>query len=196
MRHRFLFAYLLFVALLWPAVAAAQNLEVRLEGTQLRISASGLNFITGDALKRLQDGASVTFTFRLGTHASRNSAPTDLVTTRFVVSYDLWEEKYAVTRAGAGPRSISYLSLAAAEKWCMDLLSLPITGMSEDAPFWVTLEYRTEDPATPSGGAENSRATLGALIDVFSQRPGRQQLSGRREATGGPFRLSDLRRKR
>jgi hypothetical protein len=185
----------LLLALLVPAVLQAQNLNVRLDGGQIRIASADFRFITGDTLKRIQDGASVAFTLQVGTHATRGGAPRDLISTRFVVSYDLWEEKYAVTRPGSVARSASYLSLQAAEQWCLDLLSIPIAGLSEDSPFWVSVAFRVEEPA-PSSAQEGTRPTLGVLVDIFSRRSDLQSLTSRKEVTGGPFRLSELRRNR
>ena len=195
MRNPYWRISLLTVWLLCAGNVAAQSVDLRLDGTQLRVSAPAFHFITGDTLRRLQDGVSVTLTFQLGTHASRTGAPRDLVTTRFIVSYDLWEEKYAVTRPGPGARSVSYLSLAAAEKWCLDLLAVPVAGMPENSPFWVTLGYRLENPAAAPAPSGSSRMSLGTLIDIFSQRADPRP-EGNREITSGPFRLSDLRKNR
>jgi hypothetical protein len=180
---------------MWPLAAAAQSLEARLEATQLRISAPSFHFIAGEALTRLQNGASVTFTFQLGTRRERTGASRDLITTRFIVSYDLWEEKYAVSRPGAERLSVTHLSRAAAEKWCMDHLSVSTAGIAEQTPFWITLSYQLEESES-SSTSNNSTLNLGALIDIFSQKEDRQRSSGSREITGGPFRLSDLRKKR
>jgi hypothetical protein len=109
-----------------------------------------------------------------------------------VFSYDLWEEKYAVARLDPSGRSISHLSSSAAETWCLDALALPISGLSPNDPFWVSLEYRAEDPPRATDESDNSGFTLGGLIDIFSRRNQKQQPRGSRD--GGPFRLSDVRR--
>jgi hypothetical protein len=188
-------ASLALVLMLWPAAAAAQNLDVRLDGTGLRVSAPGLRFLNGDALRRLRNGNSVNIDFQIGTLNSRFGAPRDLVTTRFVVSYDLWEEKFAIKRTGAESRSISHLSLQDAEKWCLDSLVAPTGSLSADEQFWVMVGYRIEDPP-PASGDGRSTFSLGSLVEIFSQRQGQERPAGRREITGGPYRLSELRRNR
>jgi hypothetical protein len=144
-------------------------------------------------LKRLRDGAIVSFVFQLGTSTSRVGTPQNLVTVRFAVSYDLWEEKFAVTRSGVAPRSVSNLTQEGAEKWCIDALTLPATAASDES-FWVTLSYREEEPPAE---IQRSRSgfSLGGMVEIFSQRS-QDRSPGRKEITAGPFRLSDLRKKK
>src|SRR5437016_5563984 len=170
----------------------AQSLNVRLEGDQLKIVAPQLRLLTGEALQRLRDGASVTYVLETVITSGRNGDRLAQATFRFVFSYDLWEEKYAVTRVGSPPRSVSHLSASSAEAWCLDLIRVPIAGISAQTPFWVSLEYRTEEPQRPPDNGDNSGFTLGGLIDIFSRRTLKQESRGSREA--GPFRLVDLRR--
>ena len=170
----------------------AQSLNVRLDGDQLKIGAPQLRLLTGDALQRLRDGASVTYVFETVITSGRNGDRLAQATFRFVFSYDLWEEKYAVTRVGSPPRSVSHLSAPGAEAWCLDLIRVPLAGISAQTPFWVSLEYRTEEPQRPADNGDNSGFTLGSLIDIFSRRTLKQEARGSRDA--GPFRLADLRR--
>jgi hypothetical protein len=158
----------------------------------LKVSAPQLRFLTGEALQRLRDGASVTYIFDLTITGGQYRARLARATYRFVVSYDLWEEKYAVARLDPSARAISHLSAAAAEAWCLDSLLLAANGLSPTDPFWVSLEYRAEDPPRPADGSDNSTFPLTGLIDIFSRRNPKQPPRGSRE--GGPFRLSDLRR--
>ena len=176
----------------YPAVLRAQSLNVRLDGNQIRIGAPGLRFLNGEAIQRLRDGATVTYVFDVVATEGRYGARLAQATYRFVFSYDLWEEKYAVARLDSPPRSISHLSSSAAETWCLDALALPISGLSPTDPFWVSVEYRAEDPPPAADESDNSGFTLGGLIDIFSRRNQKQQPRGSRD--GGPFRLSDVRR--
>jgi hypothetical protein len=158
----------------------------------LRISAPQLRFLTGETLQRLRDGASVTYVFDVAATGGRYGARLAHASYRFVFSYDLWEEKYAVARLDPSPRSISHLSAAAAESWSLDSLILPVNGLSPNDPFWISLEYRAEEPPRSTEDLDNSGFTLGGLIDIFSRRNQKQPPRGSRD--GGPFRLSDLRR--
>ena len=42
----------------------------------------------------------------------------------FTLSFDLWEERFAVSRAGSPPRSISHLRANDAENWCLENLTM------------------------------------------------------------------------
>ena len=134
----------------------AQSLNVRLEADQLKIVAPQLRLLTGEALQRLRDGASVTYVLETVITSGRNGDRLAQATFRFVFSYDLWEEKYAVTRVGSPPRSVSHLSAPGAEAWCLDLIRVPIAGISAQTPFWVSLGYRTEEPQRPADNGDNS----------------------------------------
>lgn len=190
-RNRFLQACLILLLTTYPALLRAQSLSVRLDKDQLKISAPQLRFLTGEAMQRLHDGASVVFVLEAAITSARFGSPLARTKSRFVFSYDIWEEKFAVTRVDAPSRSVSHLSASAAEAWCLDSFVLSAAGLSPNDPFWVLLEYRAEEPIPSSDGSDNSGFTLGGLIDIFSRRNQRQQLRGSRE--GGPFRLADLR---
>jgi hypothetical protein len=170
-----------------PAALIAQSLNVRLDNGQLRFAAPQLRILTGDPLRRLKDGASVMYVFRLSLRNERRGAPIAQGTYRFVVSYDLWEEKFALTEVEPVRRSVSRLSESAAQSWCMEAVTLPAAGIAADRPLWATFEYEDED----SGGGSNSGFPLGPLIDIFSKKNPNQPVRGSREA--GPFRLSELR---
>jgi hypothetical protein len=117
----------------------------------------------------------------------------------YALSYDLWEERFAVTTNEARPQAVSHLTLAAAEAWCVEQLTIPLTALGSlgrELPFWIRLEYRIVDA---DGTAEESDAgyTLQALIDLLSRR--RKTASGQTSNAGaaqaephvleaGPFR--------
>lgn len=79
-------------------VLAGQSLSARIDRDQLRVLAPRLHFLVGEPLTRLRNGATVNYEFQLVLRADRNSRPVARVQQRFAVSYDLWEEKFAVTR--------------------------------------------------------------------------------------------------
>jgi hypothetical protein len=178
--------------LIYPISVNAQSLRVAAEGDQLRIAAPQLRLLTKDAMDRLHDGASVAYALTIAVSSTPDGAPLDQMTYRFIFSYDLWEEKFAVTRLEPSPRAISHLTAAAAEAWCLDALVIRVSRLNADRPFWLTLTYRAEAPAA-AGGADDSGFTLGGLVDIFSRPNRRQQMNGSRKA--GPFRLTDLRRR-
>jgi hypothetical protein len=177
--------------LVWPVEQSwAQALTVDTVGDLLRVRAPGFSFLKGDPLARLKDGRSV----RVELAAMVLPAPGKSVvaTTRriFALSYDLWEERFAVTTVDKRSQSVSHLALAAAEAWCVDQLAIPVNalgGLGRDLPFWVRLEYRVLDADAPADSTD-SGYTLQALIDALSRR--RKTDSSTHALEAGPFRLA------
>jgi hypothetical protein len=170
---------------------AAQSVTVRTAGNALHVSAPGFRILADETLGRLKDGRSL----RLDLELAVLARPGGRVVTRsghtFNLSYDLWEERFAIARLGTPPRSVSHLTQSDAERWCLAQVSVPRTAMDDvgrDEPFWVRLRYRVVDPdeREPS---ENGPFTLFGLIDRLSRRQVANDLEGSAEA--GPFRLSD-----
>jgi hypothetical protein len=114
---------------------------------------------------------------------------------RFALSYDIWEERFSVTRMGERPdsrRSVSHLSLQAAQNWCLDNLTIDRSLIPPDRLFYVRLDLRLEDPRDQLGIVGEPGINITRLIEIFS-RPARsaQQPFLLRN---GPFRLADLRK--
>jgi hypothetical protein len=174
-------------------VLLAQSLSARIDRDQLHIAAPRLHFLMGEALGRLRDGATVRYEFQLAARADRNGRVIARTQEHFAVSYDLWEEKFAITKEGASPRSVSHLSAAAAEAWCVENTSMPAAALAGNPSFWLRLDYRVDDSAVPADPADNSGFTLSGLVDIFSRRTRGEQLHGFEEA--GPLRLDNLKRK-
>src|SRR5260370_41361269 len=127
---------------------AVPRLLVRREGpASLRVSAQHIRFLTGKSLEQLKNGASVSFALQVSITSSE-SATNFLARMfdRFVVSYDLWEEKFKATRPGPPVREASRLSVPACEAWCLDEL-MPIPAfLTASRQFWVKLELRVQGP--------------------------------------------------
>ncbi|PYS42767.1 MAG: hypothetical protein DMG14_02905 [Acidobacteria bacterium] len=182
---------LLLIAL--ASLLAAQSLTARLDGDQLRIAAPRLHFLLGEALNRLHDGATVKYQFQLTTRADRSGTVLARAQEQFAISYDLWEEKFAVTKIGSPSRSISHLSAAAAETWCVDNMTIPVAALNANQPFWIRLDYRADQATAAADPQDNSGFTLSGLIDIFSRRTRNEQLHGSEEV--GPLRLENLKKK-
>jgi hypothetical protein len=167
-----------------------QAVDVRVVGDAMHVQAPAFDFIKGEALARLKDGRSLGFDFELAV-LSKTGAPAAIRSRqRFVLSYDLWEERFAVTRTGTPPRSISHLSAADAEAWCLQQLTVPTSGLGRlgrDAPLWIRLEYRVELPGGSPSSDDDGGFTLRGLIDRLSRRPKADELRDSIEA--GPFQL-------
>lgn len=180
---------------------SAQDLAVRLDGDYLRISLPRVDFLQGKTLDRLKDGASVAFigqltisTSQLGTAAARTPAARSIA--RFALSYDIWEERFSVTRIGQTPaqrRTVSHLSAAAAEAWCMDSLTIDRGLVPADKDFYVQLDLRAEDPKEQLGSVFGDPGiNITRLIEIFG-RPARGS-QPRWLLSSGPHRLVDLKK--
>jgi hypothetical protein len=107
----------------------------------------------------------------------------------FVLSYDLWEERFAVTLPDVPSRAISHLSSRAAEAWCVQQLAVPVSALGAlgKLPFWVRLEYTVLNGS--SAATDDDGFTLRGLIDLLSQRRKAGDVSHAIEA--GPFRVQE-----
>jgi len=182
----------LAISILWSAQLSAQTVAVKLDGDQLRISVPQLHFLGSEVLQRLRSGIAVTYIFKLGLTPDRYSKPKNETSYRFVISYDIFEEKFAVSRIEPNPRSITHLSESAAQLWCLDSIALSTAGLSADQSFWLTMEYQTVEPKPAT--TESGESLIGQLIDAFSRKGQREESRG--TVMGGPFILSNLRKTR
>ena len=186
---------LILAFLLWPAMVFSQSMTVRLDGDQLRLGAPQLHFIGNEVLARLRNGIAVNYIFKIGIAADRYAKPMSESSYRFVVSYDIFEEKFAVNRLEPNPRSITHLSQTAVEAWCLDSISLSTSRLTPEQSFWIVLDYRAEEPKASGGDSATSSDTLiGQLIDIFGRKSQRQETRG--AISSGPHRLSELRKSR
>jgi hypothetical protein len=171
-------------------------MTVRLDGDYLRIALPHLDFLQGKALSRLKDGASVAFIGQVTITTSQNSlTPVARSVARFALSYDIWEERFSITKIGQNfdaRRSVSHLSEQSAQSWCIDNLTLGRSQLPADKEFWVQLDLRTEDPRDQTGVVGDPGISITRLIEIFS-RPARDEKS-RWISSSGPFRLADLKR--
>jgi len=172
--------------LAWPDLPAmAQTLTVDTVGDALKFRVVNFSFLKGEPIARLRDGRSVRVELAAMVLPGAGKPATATVRRIFALSYDLWEERFAVTMAGPRSQSVSHLALAAAEAWCIQQLAIPLSALGRDAPFWVRLEYRILD-AEAASDSPDLGYTLQALIDLFSRR--RQATSAEHTLEAGPFR--------
>jgi hypothetical protein len=170
------------------------GLVARLDGDYLRISLPHVDFLSGKALERLKDGASVAFIGQLTVSTSPNVVEARAIA-RFALSYDIWEERFSVTKIGENPesrRSGSHLSAQATENWFLENLVIDRSRLPENKPFWVQLDFRVEDPRDQAAVIGDPGINITRLIEVFS-RPARGQQQ-RWVVSGGPYWLSELKK--
>lgn len=169
----------------------AEELLVRLAGDHLRVTAPKLSFLTGKPLERLRDGHSVAFNMQLSALGESKTSVLRRSFERCVVSYDLWEEKFSVTRMRSSPSSASRLSAKAAEQWCVDNVSLPSAGLPQDRSIWIRLEIHAQGPKDPPLLSDDDSVSLSALVEIFS-RVTKAQPSNSWKVEAGPLKIADL----
>ena len=90
----------------------------------------------------------------------------------FQVSYDLWEERFAATMAGAAPRSASHLTPAGSEAWCLDQLGIPEDALKAAGrgTLFAQVTYITRDEDELASRQRGDALSLRGLIDRLSRR--------------------------
>jgi hypothetical protein len=169
------------------------GLEPRVVDERIRVAAPQLRFLEGAALERLRNGAPVPYALELALSMDRWATVAQRDIERFVLSYDLWEERFSIAKMGHPRKSISHLTARAAETWCVDELSLPCRGMPDRQQFWVRLQVRAENPAEQAELDRQDSMSLTRLIEIFSRRTRKEQTGWVSEA--GPLRLAELRKR-
>jgi hypothetical protein len=184
--------------------AQAQQPRLKWQDNQARISAPQLHFLSGAALQRLKNGAAVPFDFQLTVWVDDHTTPYGRAIQRIIVSYDLWEEKFALANQrgflvrGGGSRlsefrqGASNLSAQDAEAWCMNAIGVPLSGLSGNQRVWARLDVRAADGKDAPPLLGESGLSLTGLIELFS-RPARGS-EQRWSAEAGPTSVADLQR--
>lgn len=177
--------------------AASQDVEVRLIADRLQVTAPGLHFLTGKPLEQLRNGASVAFDIQVSILADSRQTVLHRSFDRFVLSYDVWEEKFSIARMRSTSNSALRLSASAAEAWCVSRFQLVTAGLPQDKPLWVRIDVRANEGRERRTAAEAADATedpgfsLANLIELFS-RPARTRTVPQWRAESGSFQISAL----
>ena len=153
------------------------------------VQARNFSFIDGPVLARLKEGRSVRIDLDMAVLTKPDGPIVKQVMQAFTLSFDLWEERFAVSRIGSSPRSVSHLRARDAETWCLENVTMPVSslGIGRDTPFWIRLAYRVQDVAGAGSAGPGERYTLQGLIDRLSRRREADNLA--RSIDAGPFRL-------
>ena len=173
--------------------AAEQALQVSFDGDNLHLAVPGLHFLTGKPLERLHEAATVVFLSQLTVYSDEYVTVFRRLPERIIVSYALWDEKFAVSIRGSAPRSISNLDAAQAENWVIEGLAVSALGMDPNRQFWLKFELKTTEPRDTSRLLGEKGLSLSGLVDWMSRR-GPDDLYWTRSA--GPWRLANLTRAR
>jgi hypothetical protein len=175
-----------------PLAVVAQSFDVRAVADVLQLRGSGVGLIEGRVAEHLKDGRSVRADFELTLLDKPRGGAVAHGQYGFIVSYDLWEQRFAVTRVGTPPRSISHLSARSAEGWCLENMTVPLASLgrfAHNVRFWIRIDYRVEDRAPAANPEDDSTFGLRTLIDVLSRR--RQDEMPVRSLEAGPFRVGN-----
>jgi hypothetical protein len=178
-----------FVATL--AVFAAQAAAMTAVNGAVHVRAPNLRFLQGRVLAQLREGRSVRLDVRLDVLPRRDGMPVASADHSFNISFDVWEERFAVTHLGQPPRSVSHLTLSAAETWCLDNVTLPLADirMEQRSAAWMRVTVRPRNDAEPPGGDRDGPLSIRRLIDALSRPRERDEPPATIQA--GPFNLSN-----
>ncbi len=172
---------------------AAETLEPRMVDGKIRVSVPQLHFVTGTALTRLHNGAPVPFAIQLALSTDRWITVAQRDIQRFVFSYDLWEEKFSISKLGSPRRSVSHLNSRAAETWCVDEMAVAPGNLAGNQPFWLRIDVRSENPGDADAPLlTEDGMSLSRLVELFSRKARNEQTRWTAEA--GPFQLASLTR--
>ena len=169
---------------------AAEELILNWHDNRLELSAPHVHFLTGKPLEALHNAAPVPFDFQVTLWSGSHNHLFQRLADRFVVSYDVWQQDFKVVKLQAPVKAASHLTAPAAEAWCLQQMSLDLTGLPNAEPFWVRLEIRAQEGKDGSlfgrGSMSDSGISLTRLIEIFSRPPQSQQ------PHWGPFEVGPL----
>lgn len=176
---------------------ASDSLSVYLGGDYLRINLPHLDFLKGKPLQRLKDGGTVVFSANLKLSTSPNALlPAAQSVTSFAFSYDIWEERFSITKitqSKEARHTWSHLSAQAAEAIFLDNIVIDRGEVPADRDFYVQLDLRPDEPRDQLGIIGNPGIDITrVLIEMFGRPPRSPQ--ERMLFSSGPFRMSDLKK--
>ena len=186
-----------FLLISQASLGASQEVDLRIVNDHLQVSAPGLHFLAGKPLEQLRNGASVAFDIQISILGDSRQSVLHRSFDRFVLSYDIWEEKFSIARmrSSASGGSASHLSASAAEAWCVRSFVLPLAGLPQNLPLWVRIDVRANEgrERRPTDDTDDQTFSLTNLIDIFS-RParGRSGSQSQWRAESSSFLLANL----
>jgi len=150
-----------------------RRLNATMDGDYLHVTAPNFSFLNGKPLERLRDGASVAFIAQLTVSTSPTYLEPDKSSVaRFAISYDIWEERFSVTKITGHPDqklTVSHLQSREAETFCMESLALRRSDLPADRPFYIQLDLRVEDPRDTAGLIGEGGFSVARMIQIFSR---------------------------
>lgn len=154
---------------------SSNDLFIRRAGNDLQVVAPRLHFLTPKTLQRLHDGAIAPFDFQLTISAGSKDNVIARAVERFVVSYDVWQEKFSVVRMSDFHKGGTNASPNAAETWCINHMLIPGIKAPPGQDLWARLEIRSVDQKTQEPPVSDSGISIISLVELFSRPPRPQQ---------------------
>src|SRR5690242_16391477 len=111
---------------------SAQTLVPRWDGDRLQVTAPSLHFLSGRALDRLHNGATIPFAFQMTLTTLPRRIQLQRTLDRFVFSYDVWGERFKIVQSNAPRKAVANLTANAAETWCIEQMSVPAADVPAD----------------------------------------------------------------
>jgi hypothetical protein len=182
---------LIFVAIVVDLVwLGAQSVTLTRVNETLHVRAPEFRFLQGRVLTQLRDGRTARLDVRLELLGRANGPVLAQTEQAFNVSFDLWEERFAVTRLGQPARSVSHLTSTAAEAWCLENVTIAASAIQADRrnAVWMRLVLRARDDAPARQTDEESGFSIRILIDALGRREARDAQPLVLEA--GPFNVN------
>jgi hypothetical protein len=174
----------------------AEELILRAQGNRLDFSAPRLHYLTGRPLARLRNAEPVAFDFQVTLAAANKTNVVKQNTARFVISYDLWEESFAVTKTTPARKTASHLTVNQVETWCVQEMSLDLAGVATNQPLYASMDIRAVEESETRlfgrGNITDAGISLTSLLERFSRPSKSTQPHWILEA--GPLTLEQLRR--
>lgn len=175
------------VDLVW---LGAQSVTLTRVNETLHVRAPEFRFLQGRVLTQLRDGRTARLDVRLELLGRANGPVLAQTEQAFNVSFDLWEERFAVTRLGQPARSVSHLTSTAAEAWCLENVTIAASAIQADRrnAVWMRLVLKARDDAPARQTDEESGFSIRILIDALGRRDARDAPPVVLEA--GPFNVN------
>jgi len=138
--------------------------------------------------RRLHDGATVIYAFRVSVSATKNGDATLRRDLHCVFSFDIFERN--IKSPDSNPASVRYPHLQKMQRGlCLDSLAIPVSSLSPVSAFWVLDRYRLEDPQPLGGAVISARSGLsGGYSSASAAKPdiGGHRAGGSVSTRGAP----------
>src|SRR5580700_1831698 len=107
----------------------AEELSINWRDNRLELAAPRVHFLGGKPLELLHNAASVPFNFNVTLWSENRNHIYARNFDRFVISYDLWEERFRLGKTRSRGARVEILTSEGAEAWCMHKRDVHVGGV-------------------------------------------------------------------